>query len=223
MKDKWNKQKAVHKWDTYYNKKNWFARFVDFFLIESYFSKVFENDLKRITKKRKGKTIELGCGAGMMSSRLAHQGYEVSVLDISQNALNAAKQNFDRLGVQGTFIQGDMFKSGLDGESYDIVWNQGVIEHFDDIEGAIKSMNNLVKKEGYLVIFVPAHNSPLHMVYTILSALKLKFLWPVDDQIFFKKKQLFEAMKKANVDPVSVRRVKGSLFFSLVGYSRKKH
>jgi len=221
MKEKWSKEKAVDKWNKYYYKKNWLARIADL-VIEFYFSKVFENDLKLITKGRKGKIIELGCGGGMMSSRLAKEGYKVSVLDISQNALNVTQKNFDKINAKGTFIKADLFSMGLKKESYDIVWNQGVIEHFDDIKGSVKAMNDMVKKNGYLVIFVPAHNSPLHLIYNVLSLLNLKSLWPVDDQIFFKKKQLFGIMKKADVHQVKVRRVRGSLFFSLVGYSKKQ-
>ncbi len=220
MKEKWNKEKAVAKWDKYYHKKNWLARMIDV-IIEIYFSKVFEKDLKRITKGIKGDIIELGCGSGIMSSRLAKQGYNVSVLDISQNALNAAKQNFGKLKAKGAFIKADLFSMKLKKESYGIVWNQGVIEHFDDIEGAVREMNRLVAKNGYLMIFVPAYNSPLHMVYRTLSLLNLKSLWPFDDQIFLKKKQLFIIMENAGVKSIRVRRVKGSLFFSLVGYSRK--
>src|SRR3989338_17189 len=212
MKEKWSKEKAVDKWDRYYDEKNWFARMADL-VIELYFSKVFENDLKRITNARKGKIIEIGCGGGVMSSRLAKQGYQVSVLDISRNALDVTRKNFGKIGAEGKFIRADLFDMKLKKERYDIVWNQGVIEHFDDINGAIKSMDGLVKKQGYLVIFVPAYNSPLHFFYRILSFLRLKSLWPVDDQIFFRKNQLLGAMKSAGAFNPKVRRVKGSLFF----------
>jgi|ETNmetMinimDraft_11_1059920.scaffolds.fasta_scaffold38945_2 2-polyprenyl-3-methyl-5-hydroxy-6-metoxy-1,4-benzoquinol methylase len=220
MKQEYTQKKAAEKWNSYYSKKSLVSRVIEW-IIELYFSRAFEKDFKRITKNLKGKIIEPGCGSGLMSSRLAKQGYEVTVLDITENALKTARSNFIKNKTNGEFVKADIFKMPFESETFDIVWNQGVIEHFDDIKGVVKEMNRLVKKDGYLVIFVPAYNSPLHLIYRILTILNLKKLWPFDDQIFFKKKQLFNVMKASGVDPVRVRRVKGSLFFSLVSYSRK--
>lgn len=220
MKQKYTQKNAVKKWNSYYSKKSLTSRLIEL-IFESYFSGVFENELKRITKNLKGKIIEPGCGSGIVSSRLAKQGYEVTVLDIAENALKTARSNFIKNKAKGTFVKGDILKMPFESETFDIVWNQGVIEHFDNTQGVIKEMNRIVKRNGYLVIFVPAHNSLLHLIYRILAFLNLKGLWPFDDQIFFKKKQLLNAMKSANVKHAEVRRVKGSLFFSLVGYSKK--
>jgi len=72
-----------------------------------------------------------------MSSRLAKQGYEVTVLDITENALKTARSNFIKNKTNGEFVKADIFKMPFESETFDIVWNQGVIEHFDDIKGPI--------------------------------------------------------------------------------------
>ena len=213
-------EKSIDKWDSYYSKKGILSKIIESFM-ELYFSRVFERDLKRITKHTKGKIIEPGSGSGIISARLAKQGYDVTILDLSENALKIAEKNFTKIKVKGDFVKGDIFDMPFEPETFDIAWNQGVIEHFDDIEDVVRKMDVLVKKNGYLVIFVPAYNSPLHLVYQVLSLLNLKSIWPFDDQIFFKKKQLINVMEGAGVRSVNVRRVKGSLRFSLVGYSKK--
>jgi 2-polyprenyl-3-methyl-5-hydroxy-6-metoxy-1,4-benzoquinol methylase len=221
MKQKYIKERSSGKWEEYYHNKNLVARIIDF-VITGYFSKVFEKDLKHIIKIRKGKILEPGCGSGIMSARLAKQGYDVTVMDFSKNALKTAEENFLKIGAKGKFVEGDIFKMPFKKESFDVVWNQGVIEHFDDVPLVVKKMNDLIKKKGCLVLYVPAHNSPLHIVYRILSALNLKKLWPFDDQIFFRKNELKAVMLKAGIKKPCVKRVPWSFFFSIVGYAKKR-
>jgi 2-polyprenyl-3-methyl-5-hydroxy-6-metoxy-1,4-benzoquinol methylase len=221
MKQKYEKKKSSGKWEEYYHKKNFVARLIDVF-ITGYFSKVFERDLKHIIGIKRGKILEPGCGSGIMSARLAKSGYDITVMDLSKNALNTAKVNFGKIGAKGYFVEGDIFKMPFKKESFDVVWNQGVIEHFDDVPLVVKKMNALVKNSGYLILYVPAHNSPLHLVYRILSALNLKRLWPFDDQIFFRKEELKAVMLKAGIKDPVVRSVPWNFFFSVVGYAKKR-
>ena len=62
-------------------------------------------------------------------------------------------------------------------EQFDIVFNQGVMEHFrlakmDAAEG-VKEMMRVLKKDGTLVVLVPAYFSPLFLVYKIFKTLNL--------------------------------------------------
>ncbi|MEA2037368.1 MAG: class I SAM-dependent methyltransferase [Nanoarchaeota archaeon] len=221
MKDKYTRKKAIEKWDAYYSRKSLIPRFVDW-VVELYFSRVFESCLKKITKNSKGNIIELGCGSGIMSARLAEKGYDVTVFDISKEALRISNGNFVKNKAKGNFVQGDLLNIQLKPGSFDIVWNQGVIEHFDDITEVVLKMNKLVKKGGYLILFVPAYNSPLHFAYKILTALHLKSLWPFDDQIFLRKSELLRIMLNAKTSSPRVSRVRGSFLFSLAGYSKKE-
>lgn len=220
MKDRYTKKKAIKKWNSYYGKKKLIPRLIDY-VMEFYFCKIFEKEFEKRSDNIRGKIIELGCGSGVMSAKLAKKGYDVSVFDISKEALNTTKKNFLKNKAKGEFIQGDILNQHLKPNSFDIVWNQGVIEHFDDIPKVVSKMYGLVKKEGYLIIFVPAFNSPLHWTYRLLNLLNLRSLWPFDDQTFLKKNELKKIMLRANTNNPQVKRVKGSLFFSLVGYSKK--
>lgn len=221
MKERYTKKGAIKKWDVYYSGKNIIPRIVDS-IMELYFCRIFEKDIRKITNNQRGRVIELGCGSGVLSAQLAQKGYDVTVLDISTEALKTAKRNFLKKQAKGKFIQGDILDMHFKPNSFDIVWNQGVIEHFDNIPKVVSEMYRLVKKSGYLIVFVPAFNSPLHMLYRILNKLNLKSLWPFDDQIFFTKKELLKVMSDAGIKSPRVRRVGYSLFFSLVGYSKKK-
>lgn len=78
------------------------------------------------------KLLELGSGSGHLSACLAQKGYEVSLLDFSRGALSKSKSTFDKYGLKGEFIEGDLFDLSAIANDYDLVWNSGVMEHFSD-------------------------------------------------------------------------------------------
>lgn len=59
-----------------------------------------------------GKILDLGCGIGRISLRLAEKGYEVVGVDLSKLCVERASSFAEKLGVEGKarFIQGDYFK-----------------------------------------------------------------------------------------------------------------
>ena len=74
--------------------------------------------------------LETGCGSGAQSLFIAkNDGYEVTLLDFSENALRHAEALYAAHGVHANFILGDMFAEGEPG--YDLVYNLGVLEHYD--------------------------------------------------------------------------------------------
>ena len=54
------------------------------------------------------RTIDFGCGAGNYAVWLAHQGFEVTGIDIAPSAIELAKKNAARQGVECTFIVADV-------------------------------------------------------------------------------------------------------------------
>lgn len=108
--------------------------------------------------------LELGCGSGHLSGLLAQQGYNVSLLDFSSKALNKAREFFDHYDVEGSFLEGDLLDlANLPGD-YDVVWNSGVMEHFDDegLRRALQSIQSVTK--GFFIFLVP---NPLSLPYLI--------------------------------------------------------
>ena len=83
---------------------------------------------------------------------------------------------FKSLSLNAKFTLGDLFHMPIKDEQFDIVFNQGVMEHFRlaemDASTGVKEMMRVVKKNGTLIILVPAFFSPLYFVYKIFKALK---------------------------------------------------
>ncbi|MDH3649142.1 MAG: class I SAM-dependent methyltransferase [Saprospiraceae bacterium] len=108
--------------------------------------------------------IELGCGSGRNSMRLAKMGANVSLLDLSQSVLDKARIHYDAEGVSAKFVQGNIFDIPLDNDTFFVVWNAGVIEHWEGEEqvSVIREMLRISKASGYVVTLNPNKSSLLH-------------------------------------------------------------
>ncbi len=215
------------KWDILYDSKNrsLFSRLEEF-AINTYFSAAFTKVILSLAKIKKGKIFEPGSGGGMACEKFDEQGFEITSMDLSYNALQKGKSLFNSLSLKAKFTLGDLFNIPIQNGQFDLVFNQGVMEHFRladlDASLGVKEMMRVLKKNGTLVILVPAYFSPLFFVYSFFKVFKLvdKY-WPYTDQDFLHKQELREMMEKAGCKDVVVRRVWSSFFFSMIGYCKK--
>ncbi|MFF0271870.1 class I SAM-dependent methyltransferase [Streptomyces sp. NPDC094447] len=78
-----------------------------------------------------GRALELGCGPGRNSLRLADLGYRVDAVDLSPAAVRWGEERAREAGVTGIrFVCGDAFApaTALDGP-YDLVYDSGCFHH----------------------------------------------------------------------------------------------
>tara|TARA_B100000029_G_scaffold45288_2_gene41755 strand:- start:1967 stop:2638 length:672 start_codon:yes stop_codon:yes gene_type:complete len=215
------------KWDVLYNpeKRSLFSR-IEEFAINSYFSSAFVKAILSAAKIKSGKIFEPGSGGGMACAKFAEKGFEITSMDLSENALRKGKQLFQFLSLDGKFTLGDLFHMPIKDEQFDIVFNQGVMEHFRlanmNAASGVKEMMRVLKKNGTLVILVPAYFSPLYFIYSFFKFFHLiEKYWPYTDQDFLHKHELYEMMENAGCKNIIVRRVWSSFFFSMIGYCKK--
>ena len=215
------------KWDKLYDPKtiSLFSRLEEF-VINTYFSGAFTKAILSASNIKKGKIFEPGSGGGMTCAKFAIQGFDVTSMDLSENALHKGKNLFKHMALEAKFTLGDLFHIPIKDEQFDLVFNQGVMEHFRlanlDPSKGIKEMLRVLKKNGTLVILVPAYFSPLFLIYHFFKTFNLvNKYWPYTDQDFLHKRELHNMMKKAGCKNIVVRRLWSSLFFSMIGYCKK--
>ena len=114
--------------------------------------------LHEIGDPRGKSVIEVGSGSGFTSLELARRGAAAALLDISPRSVELARSYFMAEGLPApTCFLEDALRSSVPSESFDVVWNGGVIEHFADAdkERLLHEMLRMVKPGGVVVVMVP--------------------------------------------------------------------
>jgi SAM-dependent methyltransferase len=82
-----------------------------------------------------GKAIDIGCGTGDNAVWLANQGFNVTGIDYSQNAVEMAKAKADEKGAQNTrFFFLDILNDKIPRGPYSFVFDRGCFHSFDSPE-----------------------------------------------------------------------------------------
>lgn len=135
------------------------------------------------------KVLEVGSGSGQGSAYLASKGATIHLVDISRKSLEFSKRYFAFRKLPVKLHQQNAFAMKFLKESFDYVWNGGVIEHFEDKDKVLmlKKMWKLVKPGGKLLITVPnAHDLPFMVAKKILE-LRKKWAFGEEDDLTIKR------------------------------------
>lgn len=114
--------------------------------------------LKRVLGDVRGMTVlDAGSGTGLNSLALAALGARVTLLDIAPQALEIAKAYYDEQKLEAEYVEGSIFATPFPDGTFDVVWNTGVIEHFEPAERrlAVEEMLRVMKPGGTLITINP--------------------------------------------------------------------
>ena len=102
------------------------------------------------------RVLDVGCTPAV-SILLACLGAEVVLLDNDDNELNKGKRYAGILGVQEKLkcVKADAFKIPFKSNTFNLVWNSGFIEHFDEPEKILKQMGRVTKIGNLILVLVP--------------------------------------------------------------------
>ena len=120
------------------------------------------NFIHSFGEDKTAKIIDIGGGDSKLVDFLLEEGYEnISVLDISANALERAKKRLGEKAKKVTWIVADITEFEPT-EQYDI-WHDRAVFHFLTDENDIKKYQDLVAKavKGNIVIGTFSTNGPL--------------------------------------------------------------
>lgn len=122
---------------------------------------IFEKEIGDLTGK---KIIEVGCGTGTTSIWLSKLGANISLLDISLNSIKLSKSLFQHKKRKASSFNASMFELPLKEKQYDVVWNTGVLEHFErnDQKRALLEMKRICKPGGVIITINPSEKSLIY-------------------------------------------------------------
>lgn len=107
------------------------------------------------------KVLEVGSGPAHDSLVFARGGARITALDCSAPGLAAGARIYDTLALKLETIQGDARRLPFESGRFDVAFNAGVLEHFDDTELAhvLDEMIRVVRPGGTVLAFCPnRHN-----------------------------------------------------------------
>ncbi len=100
--------------------------------------------------------VEVGCGLGGSARFMLDLGMKPVLLDYSQASLDKCRERFPA-GSGVALVRGDVFHLPFKDECVDLIFHQGLIEHFRGQEPRAILLENLrtLKSCGWLVVEVP--------------------------------------------------------------------
>ncbi|HCA78936.1 MAG TPA: class I SAM-dependent methyltransferase [Bacteroidetes bacterium] len=156
------KESRKENWETFWREKEDVAQ------VYSNADRIARN-LIRLGDLRDLKVLEIGAGTGRDSIPLLAHGARVFQLDYAVNALRILKRLADDNHLPVTIIGGDTFRLPFHDESFDVVFHQGLLEHFrhPQAEALLRENIRVLKRGGYLLVDVPQR----YHVYTLVKHL----------------------------------------------------
>ncbi|MFN2341525.1 MAG: class I SAM-dependent methyltransferase [Halanaerobium sp.] len=105
------------------------------------------------------KILDIGCGTGNFSIKLAKKGCQVTGIDISQPMLDKAAKKSEKLNLDINFKKGDALNLEFEDNQFDSVFSMAAIEFIKDLETAFKEMKRVVKTGGKILLGTIRKNS----------------------------------------------------------------
>ena len=145
------------------------------------------------------KILEVGAGTGRDSLALAKAGAKVFILDYSEESLKISSELVAQAPGNLHLIQGDAFNSPFPDKTFDIVFHQGLAEHFKNPIPLLRENARLLKKGGFCLCDVP---QTFHL-YTVIKHILIAFnKWFAGWETQFTPVQLKKLMKDSGLEVV---------------------
>ena len=137
--------------------------------------------------------LDVGCGSGNFSIKMAHQGALVTGVDISEKMLEIARKKAEKEKLDIRFIQMDSRELQFPENYFDGVISMATIEFIPEPEKMITEMFRVCKKDRYVLVGTINRESQWGRLY---QDLKFQEHVPVFKSAYFKSPEDLSKYKK---------------------------
>jgi 2-polyprenyl-3-methyl-5-hydroxy-6-metoxy-1,4-benzoquinol methylase len=123
---------------------------------ERFYEKAFDWIIASSDLPAEAKALDIGCGIGQHSIRMAKRGLKVVAADFSPDRVVSARSNIEAHGVaQLVNVCNEDVEEGLSfsAESFDLVLCWGVLMHVPDNEKAMSELVRVTKVGGKIILY----------------------------------------------------------------------
>lgn len=116
---------------------------------------------------RLGSALDLGCGTGIWSVRLARRGWDVTGIDVVRKAVDHARQRAAEAGVRARFAQSDVadLQGAEIGPGFDLVLDFGTVHGLkpDEVREVAREVTAVASEDATLLMYAssPGRRGPL--------------------------------------------------------------
>lgn len=177
-------------WDQMWSRRDWFTKLLDFG--REVYNIFFGGFLNRYIAPDK-EMIELGCGSATLTLSLRHKLKNLVGIDNSEEAVALAASHAQRMNVAAEFVTADIFVLPENLKNrFDVVWSQGLMEHFENYESVVRAHFDAAKPGGTILISVPFKYAYMYIWRAATRNEFLKRFWPYAEQKFLTHRELRE-------------------------------
>lgn len=164
------KESRKENWETFWKEKE------DVEQVYSNEDRILRN-LLQLGELRGKRILEIGAGTGRDSFPLIRHGAQVVQLDYAENSLRILKRLAADLKLPATIVGGDTFQLPFPDETFDVVFHQGLLEHFrqPQADALLKENVRVLKRGGVLLVDVPQRYHLYTVAKHIMMALNRWF------------------------------------------------
>ena len=107
------------------------------------------------------KILIVACGTGIQVVRACREAADVTAIDISPNAIANARAIVEYNGLSARYVVADAANSGLNSETFDVIWGSAVLHHLPHNEVA-REFARILKPNGVVyMLSEPTFFNPL--------------------------------------------------------------
>lgn len=118
--------------------------------------KQFKKMKKTIGNLKGKKVLEVGAGTGLDSLYLAKKYKTIPYcIDFSDESIKRIKENFRKENIKYRVVKADIRHIPFPSNYFDVVFSNGVLEHFKNPIKILKEQKRILKNNGLLVVGVP--------------------------------------------------------------------
>ena len=127
---------------------------------KEFYEELFEKDMRNVhithgyeelydivfPAQATGELLDLGCGTGAHSIKLAERGFTVTAVDLTWRGVVAARDRFREKGLDVDVVVADAEYSPFRDGSFDVAWTSLLLHHFPKLDRLPRELARIVRK-----------------------------------------------------------------------------